>query len=298
MVATILCIDPDEQYAWYLCTHLKQGGYSCVYSKDGEKALSLIEKHNADLVLSEVMMGSICGFEIARRIRSHENFYMLPIILMSTMSEEDEVRHGYNQGVDAYLAKPVDPRVLLSCVAQKINESAVAQKHDSITGMYNSQKIKSGIQRAILSRVNFALVYIEMMSVPNFTREHGVGVRDKAFRYMARLISNWAEKANCSLFEAGHMGAGHFVCLIEPEKAHAFCSDLLEQWNEVLEKLYPSKMAKENGLPDLSLIVCATGSGSVGAFATNEYFDTLSQLRTKALASGESGIFLDKRRKF
>ncbi|HOC67290.1 MAG TPA: response regulator [Candidatus Hydrogenedentes bacterium] len=297
-MATILCIDPDEQYARHLCTHLKQGGYGCVYSKEGEKALSLAEKHKVDLVLSEVMMGSICGFEIARRIRSHEVLYMLPIILMSTMSEEDEVRHGYNQGVDAYLAKPVDPRVLLSCVAQRITEADAAQKHDPITGMYNSQKIKSGIQRAILSRLNFALVYIEMMNVPKFTQEHGVAIRDKAFRYMARLISNWAATATCSLFEAGHMGAGHFVCLIEPEKANAFCAELLEQWQEVLNKLYPSLSAKNDGLPDLSLILCATGSGSVGAYATHEYFDTLSQLRTKALASGESGLFLDKRRKF
>ncbi len=296
-MATILCIDPNEQYAWQLCGLLKKGGYTCVYSKNGDNLLHLIETHNVNLILSEVMMGTLCGFEIARRIRSHEKHNLLPIILMSTMSEEDEVRHGYNQGVDAYLAKPVDPHILLTCVAQRLTELTEALKPDPVTGMSNSQKIKSSVQRAIILRLNFVLVYIEMMGVPNFTREHGVAVRDKAFKRMARLINNWAKNAHCSLFDSGHMGAGHFVCMVEPEKATAFCNDVVEEWGGILKRASRSPQP-QNGREDLSLILCATGSGTTGTHATHEYFDTLSHLRSKALASIEGTIFLDNRRKF
>ena len=103
------------------------------------------------------------------------------------------------------------------------------------------------------------------------------------------------------------MGSGHFMCLVAQQKAKHFCSTLGEQWEKHLPKLNPAVENNPAGFateaagqkaPDLSLMICATGSGIVGAHSTNEYFDTLAQLRNKALNSGMAGIFLDHRRKF
>ncbi len=254
-------------------------------------------------------MPDVCGFEITRRIRVHEKFFMLPVLLMSTMSEEDEVRHGYEQGADAYLAKPIDLRILVSCVAQKLAEVKVASTKDPVTGLCSSQYLKLSVQRAIILRHKFALVYIELSGVPNFSREYGVEVRDKALKRMARLITNWANNTETAFFEAGHMGFGHFVCLLESEKADSFCTDMSGQWETLLDRLYPSSKKSSvdgpaNGsghgtdMPDLTMIVCATGSRETGAHTTHEYFDTLSHLRSKALSTGMGGIFLDNRHKF
>lgn len=307
-MATILYIDTDEQYARYLCGHLKNAGHTCIYAKTGDTVVSLIEKHGVELVIAEVMLPDICGFGITRRVRSHEVYYMLPVILLSAMAEEDEMKHGYAQGVDAYFPKPVDPRILNTCIAQKIAENATAAADDPLTGLASSKKIKACVHRAIMLRRDFALIYIEMNGVPNFTRMHGIEARDRAIHHMTRFLNKWTEYSEDDLFAAGHMGAGHFMCLISQEKAKRFCSTLGEQWEKHLPRLNPSvennlagagvDPAGQQTAPDLSLMICATGSGIVGAHSTNEYFDTLAQLRSKALTSGMAGIFLDHRRKF
>lgn len=306
-MATVLFIDTDEQYARHLCGHLTSAGFSCFYKKTGEDILESIAKHGVDLVICEAMLPDVCGFGISRRIRSHENHFMIPVILLSTMSEETELRYGYTQGVDAYLTKPVDPEALVACVSHKLAEVASAATNDPLTGLYSSGRIKSSVQRAITKRQNFVLAYIEMLAVPNFARIHGVEARDKAIRQMARLLGHWGEKYGDGLFEAGHMGAGHFVCIVEPDRATRFCKALNEEWTKHLPKLNPAAKAyKENGgetpadedLPDLRLMICATGSGVVGAHSAQEYFDTLAHLRNKALASGGGGVFVDRRHKF
>lgn len=305
-MAKVLFIDTDEQYARYLCGHLTGAGHACFYKKTGENILEFVDKHGVDVVICEAMLPDVCGFGISRRIRSHKNHFMIPVILLSTMSEETELQYGYTQGVDAYLTKPVDPDALVSCVSHKLAEAASAATNDPLTGLYSSGRIKSSVQRAITKRQSFVLAYIEMLAVPNFARMHGVELRDKAIRQLARLLTHWGEKYGEGLFEAGHMGAGHFVCIAEPDKAARFCKALNEEWKKHLPKLNPAAKTHEgNGenlptdeeLPDLSLMICATGSGVVGAHSTQEYFDTLAHLRNKALASGKTGIFLDLRHK-
>lgn len=302
-MSTILCIDTDEQYARHICTHLKNAGHICICSKSGKEVISLIEKHGVDLILSEVMLPDVCGFEISRRLRSHPDHFMLPIVLMSSMAEEDEIKHGYAQGVDVYLPKPVDPLTLTSCISQKIAEAQAASSEDPLTGLYSSKRIKASVQRAITLRQKFALVYIEMLGITNFVRIHGVESRDKALRQMARLIRKWGEQSETGLFEASHMGAGHFVCLMAPEKTKSFCKDLHAGWENHLPKFYEAlkgphgaTAAMSKAVPDLTLMICATGSGVAGAHSTNDYFDTLAQLRNKALANGKGGVYTDHRR--
>lgn len=308
-MATILYIDTDEQYARYLCGHLKNAGHDCIYAKTGDSVVSLIEKHGVELVISEVMLPDICGFGITRRVRSHESTFMVPVVLLSAMAEEDEMKHGYAQGVDAYFPKPVDPRLLNSCIAQKVAEAGTASADDPVTGLAGSKKIRACVQRAIMLRLDFALIYIEMIGMPNFTRMHGIEARDRALHHMTRFLKKWAEYAKDDLYAAGHMGSGHFMCLLAQEKGKRFCSTLEEQWEKHLPKLNPA--ADPNaagfgvetgegapGVSDLSLMICATGSGVMGAHSTNEYFDTLAQIRTKALTSGTAGVFFDHRRKF
>lgn len=300
----ILCIDTDEQYAKYICSHLVKLGHQCLYVNHGKDVLSLLEKHKIDLLLCEVMLPDVCGFEISRRIRAHPEFYLIPIVLMSTMSEESEVMHGYAQGVDAYLSKPVDLRVLETCISQKLAEAAIVSGTDPGTGLSSSKKIRSIIQRNVLQRKHFALLYIELMASANLAKTYGAELRDKAIRRLARIIRECGDSLNSSLFEAGHMGGGHFICVVEPTHVRNYCQQVQDLWAERRAKILaslPPTAVRHTSNPstnDLALLLCATANELTAIHAPNEYFDTLAQLRNKALATGEGGLYIDHRRRF
>ncbi len=247
------------------------------------------------------MLPDICGFEVCRRIRAHPDLFTLPVILMSSMCAEEEIRHGYAQGADEYLTKPFEPQHLVGHVASQLQNASLVAQADPITNLFNQKKFKVALQRHINLKSRFALVYTELLSITPFAREVGTEKRDKALRHLARLIERYGDRLASEFFCAAHMGGGHFVCLLEPKHADTFCKGVINGWARHLPEFYDSigfnpDSSQNHGVSPLSLTLCVTDSASSGARNAQEFFDVLAQLRKKAIASGNGGIYFDHRK--
>lgn len=265
--------------------------------------LTLIQEHNIDLVIAEVMLHEVCGFEICRRIRSHPDLFMLPIILISTMSEPDEILHGLAQGADEYLAKPCDPKVLIARIAEQLKNANAAALPDPVTQLSNARFMKALLQQYISRKMDFAAVYIEIVGLTQFGKTVGNEARNKALRHLARTLERYCEKLALAKFHAAHMGGGHFMCIMEPKPAESFCKSVLKSWATHLSEFYafvglgqPGESSNAISIPVLALTLCVTDNKSSGARSVQEYFDVLAQLRQKSIASGSGGIYIDNRR--
>ena len=139
-VAKVLCIDTDTHFGKFVCAHLTDAGYKCILDSRGDRVVKMIEQHNIDIVVAEVMLPDACGFEICRRIRSHPEFFTIPVILMSAMASEDEVQHGLSQGADDYLAKPFDTKVLIQRVGEQLKSAHAAVQPDTTTPVCQALK--------------------------------------------------------------------------------------------------------------------------------------------------------------
>lgn len=301
-MATILCIDHDEQYGKFISTQLKTQGHHCIFTRLGAQAVGLAEKHKIDLIISEVMLPDVCGFEVARRIRVHEDLHMLPMILMSTMCEEDEVRHALAQGVDGFLAKPFNSTALLTLVSQHLTEVQSQQVVDPITGLSGQKKVRAEIQRAIVLKQEFAVLYIEIAGLAAFAQAQGPEIRDKLLRHFVRILEHSRKKVEPALFHGGHFGNGHFFCIVEAEKAAALGERLQKYWSSFLEKdladiLRAPMQNSVNGKEGLlQLTIYLTASSILAKRTPQEYFETLSQLRQKQRHDEDGGIVIDNRR--
>ena len=115
-MAKILIVDDDDQTAQQLASELKNAGHQCAIRNDGTEVLKIAEKSDIDLLLLDVMLPGTSGFEICRQIRRDKKTYMLPIIFVSSMSDEAEIEHGLAQGADGYITKPIDMQAFLQHV--------------------------------------------------------------------------------------------------------------------------------------------------------------------------------------
>jgi len=123
----VLVVDDDRELLGLICFALRQAGYWPVEAGDGLRAVQLFEAEQPDLVILDVNLPGLNGFEVCRRLRAQST---TPIMLLTVNNtEEDEVR-GLDLGADDYLTKPFSPRTLLARVRALLRRREVSNKDD------------------------------------------------------------------------------------------------------------------------------------------------------------------------
>lgn len=113
MVQKILIIEDEEGIVHLLNLYLKDAGYDVVVARDGADGLALHAREHPDLVLLDIMLPAIDGFEVCRRIREWSK---TPILMLTARGDEEDRIKGLDGGADDYLVKPFSPRELISRV--------------------------------------------------------------------------------------------------------------------------------------------------------------------------------------
>jgi len=113
MAQKILIIEDEEGIIHLLNLYLKDAGYNVAAARDGADGLALHAREHPDLVILDIMLPAIDGFEVCRRIRAWSK---TPILMLTARSSEDDRINGLELGADDYLVKPFSPRELVSRV--------------------------------------------------------------------------------------------------------------------------------------------------------------------------------------
>ena len=114
--ARILVVDDDQVIQQLLKVNLELEGYAVEVASDGAEALVSFDRFHPDLVLLDIMMPKLDGWEVARRLAGTAGG-PVPIVLLSARAQESDVQKGNDLGVAAYVTKPFDPIQLLHLVA-------------------------------------------------------------------------------------------------------------------------------------------------------------------------------------
>jgi CheY-like chemotaxis protein/class 3 adenylate cyclase len=125
--ARILIVDDNPTNVKVLQTRLAAEGYEVITAGDGEEALATARQHTPDLILLDVMMPKLDGFEVCRRLRADPSFPFTPIVLVTAMADSKDIVAGLEAGGDEYLTKPVDHAALAARVRSMLR---IKQLHD------------------------------------------------------------------------------------------------------------------------------------------------------------------------
>ncbi len=119
----ILVIDDDIAICELIKINLELCGYNCIYSTDPIKGFALIIQEEPNLVILDVMMGKVNGYDVAKKIRSTESISKTPIIMLTALGELNNKLEGFNSGVDDYITKPFEIEELKARVLALLNRS-------------------------------------------------------------------------------------------------------------------------------------------------------------------------------
>jgi len=125
----ILIVDDNEANRDILDARLKVHGYELLQAADGEEALDAARQHLPDLILLDVMMPKLDGFEVCRRLKGDASLPFMPIILVTAKADSADIVAGLEAGADEYLTKPIDQQALVARVRSVLRTKAL---HDEV----------------------------------------------------------------------------------------------------------------------------------------------------------------------
>lgn len=123
----ILVVDDEVYIVHILEFSLSMEGYEVLTAFDGEEALQVVEENSPDLIVLDIMMPKIDGYEVCRHLRSEERFADIPIILLSAKGRPIDREEGMKAGANDYITKPFRPRKLLEKIEELLSEADQGQ---------------------------------------------------------------------------------------------------------------------------------------------------------------------------
>lgn len=160
---TILVVE-DEQVILEIITFFLEGeGYQVLKALNGEQALTLLGKAKPDLIISDIRMPGMDGFELCEKVRANADFGQLPFIFLTGRDERADVRRGMGLGADDYLTKPFEPEELLAAVQVRLARAAETQAAIVRAGSGLQDQIIQSLTHEFRTPLSLVVGYTELL---------------------------------------------------------------------------------------------------------------------------------------
>lgn len=152
----VLVVDDNEMNRDMLSRRLKRQDYEVMVAEDGEKALEMLQAHPFDLVLLDIMMPKLSGYDVLERIKKDDTTRELPVIMISAVDDLDSVVKCIELGAEDYLFKPFNPVLLKARVGASLEKRLLRRGSVSTTELLPDLKAMQASLDALSTAVNSA----------------------------------------------------------------------------------------------------------------------------------------------
>ncbi len=170
----ILVVEDNKNLRKLMVTYLKRNNYEVLEAEDGKIALDIIDKNHIDLIISDIMMPNMDGYELTKELRQAD--YLVPILIVTAKDTIDDKRQGFLLGVDDYMVKPIDMDEMILRVGVLLRRANIVNqrklKINDVVLSYDEYTLTKGKEVFQLPQKEFQLLY-KLLSYPNkiFTRQ-------------------------------------------------------------------------------------------------------------------------------
>lgn len=264
----ILVIDDDLDIARMLTTTLEAEGYSALEANTGEDGVDMASVHQPSLILLDMMLPDIDGFEVCRRIARDVTAKHVPVIAITAHDDARERLSEVINCIDDYIFKPFDMRDLLIRIKLSLKRSRSMSGSSPLTGLPGNVAIQDELMSQIERKREFALLYVDLDEFKAFNDHYGFLRGDEVIKLLARCCREAVNSHSSDGF-VGHIGGDDFAIVVEPSAAQAVSRQIVGAWEELAPHLYEPEDAARGFI---------------------EVTDRRGQLRTYPLASVSIGV--------
>lgn len=234
----ILIIDDSYFSVKCITDALTAADYEVIHALKGEEGLRMVREEKPDLVLLDVVMPDMNGFEVCRILREAESNNLMPIIMLTSQDDQEDKLIGLELGADDYITKPFNDREMLSRVRNTLRRMDRNREANPLTGLQGNL----GIQREITYRIEkgfpFAIIYADLDNFKAYNDAYGFAKGDIAIKLTADILTDQVRDYGNPDDFIGHIGGDDFILITGLENAEKICNGIIFQFDRRIIELY------------------------------------------------------------
>lgn len=237
----ILVVDDNRLIVSMLKTSLTSADYEVFTASDGLRGIEIAVAERPDIIILDVMMPEMDGFEVARQIRNNTAIAHVPIIMLTARSEADSVVDGLDAGADDYMAKPFDINEVLARVKAHLRRSRTERSINPLTSLPGNTVILDKLQKLVKNAAPFAVIYADIDNFKSYNDTYGFLQGDVVLRDLGVILVNATRKWGNSHDFVGHVGGDDFIICTTPDKIDGICQEVIDCFDTDMPKLYSTE---------------------------------------------------------
>lgn len=234
----VLAIDDDRVIQKIIKDYLESEGFNVTVCKNCSEAEKRLQKDLPDLILLDIVMPDMDGFDFLRQLRNNTRTSHLPVIMLSSRNDIEDKVHGLELGADDYITKPFEPMELLARVKTHIRRSKQISHYNPLTGLPGNILIEERMEMLLRGSKPFSICYVDLDNFKAYNDVYGFIKGDEVIKLVAKIIREVTEKyGNVDDF-IGHIGGDDYVIFSTPDRIDAICQHIIDEFNSAIPMCY------------------------------------------------------------
>ncbi|HWI55232.1 MAG TPA: response regulator [Desulfobacteria bacterium] len=241
----VLVIDDDKLVFRIISDSLQKEGYSVFGASDFESASEYIYHTSPDIILLDIVLPKMNGYEICRLLRNDTRTSHVPVIMLTSKGQVEDKVAGLEAGADDYVTKPFDNLELIARVKTHLRRAKQVKSYNPLTGLPGNLLIDDAIKAKVYANDSkFAVLYLDLDNFKAYNDVYGFLKGDEVIKFLAHIIAQNAQTHGSKDDFIGHIGGDDFILITAPDNADNFCSAVIDQFDSSIPLFYSSEDRK------------------------------------------------------
>lgn len=236
--AKILIVEDDLDVAEMLNAYFRVQGYEVFTANWGEDGVRAVQTILPNLIILDIRLPDIDGFEVARRVRSDRRTHEIPIIFLTEKRDRVDRLQGFEVGADDYITKPFDVQELRLRVRNALKRVSQISLTNPVSGLPEGDLVEEKLSDAV-HKSGLSLLHISIRNLQAFRDSYGFVASDDVLRAISLMIFNTLKETGAPEDFLGHLTPSDFVVVLSPETLRSFREKIQARLEQSLDYFYP-----------------------------------------------------------
>jgi diguanylate cyclase (GGDEF)-like protein len=243
----ILVVEDDPTLGRLLREVLQAEGYQAVVAPSGEEGLLYALREVPELLLLDIGLPGMDGFEVVSRLRSHARTAHIPVVMLSGQRDTAGRVLNFDETVEDFLTKPYNHDELMARISirlRQVRENLL----NPLTRLPGGLAVERAIANLLRQPGQWSILYVDLDNFKAYNDVYGFLRGNDMIRLLARLISEIVRDYGNEEDFAGHIGGDDFVVITTPERVAPICEHLIARWDAASRNLYAVADLERGGM--------------------------------------------------